>query len=121
MEELLGRSVVGRHVNYTRIGEKLWTCGDCTYQGGQRSPAGGCTALVEKKYKKGTRFNKDSYTALLLIIKGMCCEKGGGCSVVLSGVSTIGKYTVRDARIVVHGRERNDSIFTYSSREPGWF
>ena len=73
---------------FTTIETELWTCGDCTYQGGQRSPAGGCTALVEKKYKKGTRFNKDSYTAFLVIITGMCWEKGGVCSVVFNGVST---------------------------------
>ena len=47
LEELLGRSVVGRHVNYTRIGEKLWTCGDCTYQGGQRSPQAAARDGVE--------------------------------------------------------------------------
>ena len=43
---------------------------------------------LKKVQKKGTRFNKDSYTALLFIIKGMCWEKGGVCSVVFNGVSS---------------------------------
>ena len=58
---------------------------------------------MKKVRKKGTRFYKDSYTELSLIIKGMCCEKGGGCSVVSSGVSKPDLGTVSGERVRTDG------------------